>query len=161
MADDTPTCGVLRYNRDGGLSLCGNKAHNAGKTKDGAVRYRTIMVLHQRVYICSVCRRRRNKALREMEWRRKGREYLKFRKNYCENMDGRLGYICTATIIHPASQLAVDHIDGNRENSDPKNLQTLCHNCHGFKTFRNRDSANKVEPNHPDASPSEDAAPTS
>jgi hypothetical protein len=33
-------------------------------------------------------------------------------------------------------QLDVDHIDGNRDNGDPSNLQTLCANCHRLKTFK-------------------------
>lgn len=40
-------------------------------------------------------------------------------------------------------QLDVDHIDGNKNNSDPSNLQTLCANCHRLKTLINRDFDNK------------------
>jgi 5-methylcytosine-specific restriction endonuclease McrA len=36
-------------------------------------------------------------------------------------------------------QLDIDHIDGNRSNNDPSNLQTLCANCHRLKTKRNKD----------------------
>ena len=32
-------------------------------------------------------------------------------------------------------QLDVDHIDGNHNNNDPNNLQTLCANCHRLKTI--------------------------
>lgn len=64
--------------------------------------------------------------------------YRKHRKDYCENRDGRLSFagnrfVCRVKIRHPA-QLQVDHIDGNPSNNDPKNLQTLCANCHIFKT---------------------------
>jgi len=38
------------------------------------------------------------------------------------------------------SQLDVDHIDGDRWNNDPANLQTLCANCHRLKTHLNNDS---------------------
>lgn len=42
-------------------------------------------------------------------------------------------------------QLHVDHIDGNRTNNDPDNLQTLCANCHAYKTAMNQDwLSNKV-----------------
>jgi 5-methylcytosine-specific restriction endonuclease McrA len=37
------------------------------------------------------------------------------------------------------SVLSVDHRDGNHENNDPSNLQTLCHNCHNIKTIENGD----------------------
>ena len=36
-------------------------------------------------------------------------------------------------------QLAVDHIDGDKANNTPENYQTLCHNCHAYKTHINRD----------------------
>lgn len=36
-------------------------------------------------------------------------------------------------------QLDVDHIDGNHQNDDPNNWQTLCANCHRLKTRRNRE----------------------
>jgi len=36
-------------------------------------------------------------------------------------------------------QLDVDHIDGDRSNNSPENLQTLCANCHRLKTKINND----------------------
>ena len=39
-------------------------------------------------------------------------------------------------------QLDVDHIDGNKKNNDPSNLQTLCANCHRLKTHLNEDYKN-------------------
>ena len=36
-------------------------------------------------------------------------------------------------------QLDIDHIDGNRENNDIINLQTLCANCHRLKTYESKD----------------------
>ena len=86
----------------------------------------------------------------------KSKNHRKWVKDYCENRDGRFGYKCPATpppkevIIekidpHPSgywrSWLHVDHIDGNPLNNDPKNLQTICANCHTFKTQVNKDSA--------------------
>lgn len=40
-------------------------------------------------------------------------------------------------------QLDVDHIDGNRNNNDPQNLQTLCANCHRMKTWLERGNAKR------------------
>jgi len=68
---------------------------------------------------------------------------LKHRKNYCENIDGRLGFVCTTTLpaeFELAGILHVDHIDGCSENNDPDNLQTLCPTCHAFKTWKNGDA---------------------
>lgn len=64
--------------------------------------------------------------------------YRQHRKDYCENIDGRLGKPCTTTIILLA-QLDVDHIDSNPKNDDPENLQTLCKCCHTLKTLINKD----------------------
>ena len=65
----------------------------------------------------------------------KGQEHRKFRKEYCENIDGRLGYLCTAKIENAVWQLDVDHWDGNKKNIDPSNFVTFCANCHRYKTF--------------------------
>jgi hypothetical protein len=79
--------------------------------------------------------------------------YLKYRKSYCENIDGRLGFKCTFTHPTPAQLeasgldatyigwLQVDHKDGNHLNNDYENLQTLCACCHNIKTFQNGDNA--------------------
>lgn len=41
-------------------------------------------------------------------------------------------------------QLDVDHIDGNRSNDAPDNLQTLCANCHRLKTKQSGDGFYRV-----------------
>lgn len=51
--------------------------------------------------------------------------YRKYKKTYCEKC-GFTGHRC---------QLDVDHIDGNHNNNDIGNLQTLCANCHRLKTW--------------------------
>ena len=64
--------------------------------------------------------------------------YRKHKKDYCE----ACGFVAEYAI-----QLDVDHIDGNSDNNDPSNLQTLCANCHRLKTrlywdfFRNKKEA--------------------
>lgn len=83
--------------------------------------------------------------------------HLSHRKTWCENEDGRLGFKCTSTIIwdpplpegcdktvdygYPQPMLQVDHIDGNPYNEplDGSNFQTLCCNCHMYKTWKNGD----------------------
>jgi 5-methylcytosine-specific restriction endonuclease McrA len=66
--------------------------------------------------------------------------YRKHRKEYCENRDGRLGYKCRYK-IRISAQLEVDHINGNPKDNREENLQTLCNNCHCYKTHMNKDYA--------------------
>jgi 5-methylcytosine-specific restriction endonuclease McrA len=72
------------------------------------------------------------------EWTNAMHEYRKYRKNYCENRDGRLGYICRYTIKF-SGQLQVDHKNGKPTDNRPANLQTFCANCHIYKTHLNED----------------------
>ena len=53
-----------------------------------------------------------------------------YKKEACEE--------CGFFAKNPA-QLHVDHIDGNKKNNDPSNFQTLCANCHAYKTAMNQD----------------------
>ena len=64
--------------------------------------------------------------------------YLRYRKDYCENVDGRLRFTCTTNIFWQG-MLQVDHIDGNHTNNDSNNLQTLCACCHAYKSWKNQD----------------------
>jgi len=57
--------------------------------------------------------------------------YAVHKKNNCQK--------CGFIPVH-ISQLDVDHIDGDRWNNDPSNLQTLCANCHRLKTHLSGDS---------------------
>ena len=67
--------------------------------------------------------------------------YKIHRKKYCENIDGRLGFKCTTTIIDPEWQLDTDHINGNPNDNKKENLQTLCKCCHSIKTRDSKDYA--------------------
>ncbi len=57
--------------------------------------------------------------------------YAVHKKESCEH--------CGFIPVH-VSQLDVDHIDGDRWNNDPTNLQTLCSNCHRLKTHLHNDN---------------------
>ena len=107
LADGRPKCVV-----DG----CKQPGQNLGtKRKDGSIIYRAQCAGHH--------------ALRY------GMDggYRIHKKSFCENVDGRLGFLCTTTIIDPC-MLDVDHIDHVHENNKPRNLQTLCSCCHNYKT---------------------------
>ena len=86
------------------------------------------------------------KGLTNTQWTNSFHPYLKYRKDYCENKDKRLGFKCT-TNIYWEGMLDVDHIDGNHTNNDRSNLQTLCKCCHAYKSNLNEDWKKVVDKN--------------
>ena len=97
---------------------CGNPADNAGNG-----RWHTRCSMHHKA---------------KYQNKNGYNDYRGHKKEYCENLDGRLGYTCTTTILIP-DQLEVDHIDGDKDNDKPSNFQTLCSCCHRYKTKINGD----------------------
>ena len=76
--------------------------------------------------------------------------YKFYKKDYCEHCDFKPQH---------TSQLDVDHIDGNNNNNNPDNLQTLCANCHRLKTFMSQDGGYKfghIEPRNENKPPTQD-----
>ena len=57
--------------------------------------------------------------------------YAVHKKDFCEHCGFKPEHI---------SQLDVDHINGDRWDNEPNNLQTLCANCHRLKTHLSGDS---------------------
>ena len=112
-----PTCDVPGCNRPG--------QHKGQYRADGSPIYRKQ---------CSKCH--------GIRYNLYGWRYRKYRLEYCENIDSRLGFKCTTTILDTNYQLDVDHIDENKHNDNPKNLQTLCACCHRLKTkyYRTNDT---------------------
>jgi hypothetical protein len=76
----------------------------------------------------------------ECEYLNSKHPYRKHRKDHCENVDGRLGFICTTTIFWDG-MLDVDHKNGNPSDNRKLNLQTLCKCCHAYKTNKKGDYA--------------------
>lgn len=104
---------------------CTNLGRNNGKNKDGSIKRGNICEEHFGI-----------------KYQRNGWQYKVYRKDYCENIDGRLGFTCTTTLTNIVSikcQLDADHIDGNPENNNKDNIQTLCKSCHAIKTHLSKD----------------------
>jgi 5-methylcytosine-specific restriction endonuclease McrA len=104
---------------------CTNLGRNNGKNKDGTIKRANICEMHFGI-----------------KYQKNGWQYKVFRKNYCENIDGRLGFTCTTTItdlVPIECQLHADHIDGDPSNNVEENIQTFCPSCHTVKTHLNKD----------------------
>lgn len=70
------------------------------------------------------------------------------KKTYCENIDGRLGFVCPVNLdvqgwsgTFPPYLLEMDHIDGGGvvNNNARENVNTFCKLCHGRKGYHNKD----------------------
>lgn len=86
-------------------------------------------------HLCSNCSSRMRSNLPPREG------VTNHKKKYCENRDGRLGFNCPVKTDwdFPYSTLHGDHVDGNHENNDSGNLQTLCSICHHLKGMKTGD----------------------
>ena len=67
------------------------------------------------------------------EWHNSKHPYRQHRKDYCENIDGRLGHPCTTTIVF-VGQLDTHHVVPKSlgGTNDLTNLWTLCKCCHAL-----------------------------
>jgi len=90
---------------------CRCLAKKNGLNKDGTQRYKNI---------CSAHSKRRHEGL-----------YNGYEKEILCN--------CCGFVADHSIQLDVDHIDGDHNNDELDNLQTLCANCHRLKTWTNQD----------------------
>lgn len=64
----------------------------------------------------------------------KKKPWQSYKGSFC----GRCGFI-----PEHSCQLDVDHIDGDKQNNQPSNYQTLCANCHRLKTHFEKNYVNK------------------
>ena len=118
---------------------CQNPRAIISTLNDGSPNYRRVCCRRQGLTVAEYqARKLKNAAQRQgfatvTDYLNSRHPYRQHRRSYCENRDGRWGFKCRYKIRHPA-QLQVDHIDGNHINNDISNLQTLCANCHTYKS---------------------------
>ena len=70
------------------------------------------------------------------------------KKEFCENIDGRLGWSCPVPAkswkkLGMLNALDLEHLDGDHFNNTPENVDTICKLCHGKKSTINNDFSNK------------------
>ena len=125
---------------------CNNTAHIIKSHGNGIISFRKWCRLHHNLRtgekynvntILEVMALKENLTVRE--YLNSKHPYRQFRKDYCENRDGRVGGFKCVAVIPWTGILQVDHIDGNPINNDLSNLQTLCANCHTLKSHLNAD----------------------
>ena len=92
-------------------------------------------------HVCSNCKNRELNGLPPRDG------VTSYKKNYCENKDSRLGFPCPVVenFKFPMNVLHGDHIDGNHENNEENNLQTLCSICHHIKGHKSGDFNSAVK----------------
>ena len=129
--DDRPRCSVRG---------CNNPRAIIGCTKDGSPIYRKVCSTHHSHKIAakngvssSMELTAQRQGMTLTEYRHQYHPYLRHRKDYCENIDGRLGFVCTTNVVW-SGMLDVDHKNGKPDDNRPRNLQTLCKCCHSYKS---------------------------
>ena len=79
----------------------------------------------------------KNKQVCATHRKKRKHEVDKWKEDQGCNNRGQYGFpACTTTIVDPC-QLDINHIDGNNDNRDEKNIEVLCANCHRVVTLRN------------------------
>jgi len=124
---------------------CQERRAITGTAKDGSPYYRDICQMH---HLSNIAKKHKVKSAVELTAKRKGltiteyknslHPYLRYRKDYCQNIDSRLGFKCTTNIFW-TGMLDVDHKNGDPSDHRPRNLQTLCKCCHAYKTNKKKD----------------------
>lgn len=131
---DEPGCNNL------GRAVNYKRLHKKGPLKGKPYRNRSCSSCYKRAYKekngKTIAKKTAENAgyKNESQYSASKHKYKKHRKQFCENIDARLGFKCTSTIIDHWYQLEVDHIDSNKNNNSKSNLQTLCACCHRIKT---------------------------
>ena len=70
------------------------------------------------------------------------------KKEFCENIDGRLGWTCPVPseswkALDMLNALDLEHLDGDHFNNISENVDTICKLCHGKKSIMNNDFSNQ------------------
>ena len=84
-----------------------------------------------------------NSCISAKKKNKKKENVIYYKKNYCENHNGILGFQCPMDSSRysefPSDIYHMDHVDGNHFNNDQKNVKTFCAICHTRKGKENND----------------------
>lgn len=117
---------------------------NQGCNKKVQIRHWSAQEIPSLKTECSTCAtaRKNNRTLQNI---------IFHKKIYCENKDGRLGFICPIDIKRcsefPSDCFDMDHIDGDHTNNNPDNVMTICKICHARKGKENNDFNSRKKKN--------------
>ena len=128
---DRPCCNVRGCKSPRAIISCTNDGSPVYRKVCSTHHSRNIAAKHGVSSISKLTAQRQGMTV--TEYKNQHHPYLKFRKDYCENVDGRLGFACTTNIVWNG-MLDVDHKNGKPNDNRPRNLQTLCKCCHSFKS---------------------------
>ena len=103
---------------------------NQGCEKNVAIRHWTAQHIPSLKTECNRCSTNRKKG-------NKIDGIIYHKKDYCENKDNILGFICPIDKSRygefPTDIYDMDHIDGDHHNNTPENVITICKVCHARK----------------------------
>lgn len=118
---------------------CGKLGHDVTKSVNklkGRIQRRPLCSDHYYDKLCA------DLGKTKTQWRNSYHSSRYSMKDYCENVDGRLGFKCTTTIFKlGVGMLEVDHKNGVPFDESPSNFQTLCKCCHAYKSNTFKDYA--------------------
>jgi hypothetical protein len=114
------------------------KCVNPGCDRDCAARNWGNWSFKSECNRCMTARKEKRYVLKYITHKGKEISIVIHKKDYCENHDGHLSFLCPVPRdgwTRFQSGLDLDHKDGDHYNNTPENVKTYCKLCHGLKSI--------------------------